>query len=395
MKALRNLVDSIKPTFAKGGKLEKLHWVFDGLETFLFTPGHATERGAHIRDGIDLKRTMSIVITAMLPCLLFGMWNVGHQHFLALGQFMEVGDGLWDKFLFGAIKVLPIVVVSYGVGLGIEFLFTSIKGHPIQEGYLVSGMLIPLVMPVETPLWMVAVGAAFAVVIGKEVFGGTGMNILNVALTARAFLFFAYPTMMSGDKVWVNTSVEAGEKVVDGFSGATSLGHAASGNIAKVTSMMDSFWGIEAGSIGETSTFACLIGALVLIVTGIGSWRIMLATVLGGAAMAGIFNWVGPQVDNAYMQIPIMHQLVLGGFMFGMVFMTTDPVTATQTNTGKWIYGFFIGLLAILIRVVNPAYPEGMMLAILFMNVMAPLIDHYVVQANVKRRLKRATLQTA
>lgn len=395
MKALRNLVDSIKPTFAKGGKLEKLHWVFDGLETFLFTPGHATERGAHIRDGIDLKRTMSIVITAMLPCLLFGMWNVGHQHFLALGQFMELGDGFWDKFLFGAIKVLPIVVVSYGVGLGIEFLFTSIKGHPIQEGYLVSGMLIPLVMPVETPLWMVAVGAAFAVVIGKEVFGGTGMNILNVALTARAFLFFAYPTMMSGDKVWVNTSVEQGQQVVDGFSGATSLGHAASGNIAKVTSMMDSFWGIEAGSIGETSTFACLIGALVLIVTGIGSWRIMLATVLGGAAMAGIFNWVGPQVDNAYMQIPILHQLVLGGFMFGMVFMTTDPVTATQTNTGKWIYGFFIGLLAILIRVVNPAYPEGMMLAILFMNVMAPLIDHYVVQANVKRRLKRATLQTA
>ncbi|HRD53929.1 MAG TPA: NADH:ubiquinone reductase (Na(+)-transporting) subunit B [Flavobacteriales bacterium] len=385
----------MKPTFAKGGKLEKLHWVFDGLETFLFTPGHATERGAHIRDGIDLKRTMSIVITAMVPCLLFGMWNVGHQHFLALGQFMEAGDGFWDKFLFGAIKVLPIVVVSYGVGLGIEFLFTSIKGHPIQEGYLVSGMLIPLVMPVETPLWMVAVGAAFAVVIGKEVFGGTGMNFLNVALTARAFLFFAYPTMMSGDKVWVNTSVQAGENVVDGFSGATSLGHAASGNISKVTSMMDSFWGIEAGSIGETSAFACLIGAAILIITGIGSWRIMLATVLGGATMAGIFNWVGPQVGNAYMQIPILHQLMLGSFMFGMVFMATDPVTATQTNTGKWIYGFFIGVLALLIRVINPAYPEGMMLAILFMNVMAPLIDHYVVQANVKRRLKRATLQTA
>lgn len=395
MKALRNLVDSMKPAFSKGGKLEKLHWVFDGLETFLFTPGHATERGAHIRDGIDLKRTMSIVITAMLPCLLFGMWNVGHQHYLALGQFTGLGDGFWDKFLFGAIKVLPIVVVSYGVGLGIEFLFTSIKGHPIQEGYLVTGMLIPLVMPVDTPLWMVAVGAAFAVVIGKEVFGGTGMNVLNVALTARAFLFFAYPTMMSGEKVWVNTSLEPGQAVVDGFSGATSLGYAASGNMAAVTPMMQSFWGFEAGSIGETSAFACLIGAAILIITGIGSWRIMLSVFLGGAAMAGLFNWVGPQVGNAYMQIPVLHQLMLGSFMFGLVFMATDPVTAAQTNTGKWIYGFLIGAIAILIRVVNPAYPEGMMLSILFMNVMAPLIDHYVVQANVKRRLKRAALQTA
>lgn len=395
MKALRNLVEGLKPTFSKGGKLEKLHWVFDGLETFLFTPGHPTEKGAHIRDGIDLKRTMSIVITAMLPCLLFGMWNVGHQHYLALGQFTALSDGFWDKFLFGAVKVLPIVVVSYGVGLGIEFLFTSIKGHPIQEGYLVTGMLIPLVMPVDTPLWMVAVGAAFAVVIGKEVFGGTGMNVLNVALTARAFLFFAYPTMMSGDKVWVNTSLEPGQAVVDGFSGATSLGHAAAGNMASVTPLMDSFWGFEAGSIGETSAFACLIGAAILIITGIGSWRIMLSVFLGGAAMAGLFNWVGPQVGNAYMQIPVLHQLMLGSFMFGLVFMATDPVTAAQTNTGKWIYGFLIGAIAILIRVVNPAYPEGMMLSILFMNVMAPLIDHYVVQANVKRRLKRAALQTA
>ncbi len=396
MKALRNLVDGMKPAFSKGGKLEKLHWVFDGLETFLFTPGHATEKGAHIRDGIDLKRTMSIVITAMLPCLLFGMWNVGHQHFLALGEFTQAGEGFWDKFLFGAIKVLPIVVVSYGVGLGIEFLFTSIKGHPIQEGYLVSGMLIPLVMPVDTPLWMVAVGAAFAVVIGKEVFGGTGMNILNVALTARAFLFFAYPTMMSGDKVWVNTALEPGQAVVDGFSGATSLGHAASGNMAGVVPMLDSFWGFEAGSIGETSAFACLIGAAILLLTGIGSWRIMLSVFLGGAAMSSLFNLVGPSLGNAYMQIPVLHQLMLGSFMFGLVFMATDPVTSAQTNTGKWIYGFLIGAMAILIRVVNPAYPEGMMLAILFMNVMAPLIDHYVVQANVKRRLKRAAaLQTA
>jgi Na+-transporting NADH:ubiquinone oxidoreductase subunit B len=395
VKALRSLVDGIKPTFAKGGKLEKLHWVFDGLESFLFTPGHATEKGAHIRDSIDLKRTMSIVITALIPCLLFGMWNVGHQHYLALGEFVGAGDGFWDKFLFGAIKVLPIVVVSYGVGLGIEFLFCSFKGHPIQEGYLVSGMLIPLVMPVDTPLWMVAIGAAFAVVIGKEVFGGTGMNIVNVALTARAFLFFAYPTMMSGDKVWVNTSVEAGQQVVDGFSGATSLGLAATGHADKVVSLMDSFWGIEAGSIGETSAFACLIGALVLLVTGIGSWRIMLSVFLGGLAMSAIFNAVGPGLNNDYMQIPMLHQLMLGGFFFGLVFMATDPVTAAQTDTGKWIYGFLIGFMAILVRVVNPAYPEGMMLAILFMNVMAPLIDHYVVQANIKRRAKRMSLQTA
>lgn len=398
MKALRNLVDSVKPNFAKGGKLEKFHWVFDGLETFLFTPGHATTSGAHIRDGIDLKRTMSIVITAMIPCLLFGMWNVGHHHYMAIGEFMAVGEGFWDKFLFGAIKVLPIVVVSYGVGLGIEFLFSSINGHPIQEGFLVSGMLIPLIMPVDVPLWMVAVGTAFSVVIGKEVFGGTGMNIVNVALTARAFLFFAYPTWMSGDKVWVSTD---GQAVVDGFSGATSLGHAAAGNSAGVVSIMDSFLGIEAGSIGETSVLACLIGAAILLITGIGSWRIMLSVFLGGLAMSGIFNFVSPSLPDTstvkyFMSIPMMHQLMLGSFFFGLVFMATDPVTATQTNTGKWIYGFCIGLLAILIRVVNPAYPEGMMLAILFMNVMAPMIDHYVVQANINRRLKRAAvLQTA
>ncbi|MCW5900802.1 MAG: NADH:ubiquinone reductase (Na(+)-transporting) subunit B [Flavobacteriales bacterium] len=394
MKAIRSLVDSVKPTFAKGGKLEKFHWVFDGIETFLFTPGHATGKGAHIRDGIDLKRTMSIVITAMLPCLLFGMWNVGHWHFTALGEFTALNEGFWDKFLYGAIKVLPIVVVSYAVGLGIEFTFCSIKGHPIHEGYLVSGMLIPLVMPVDVPLWMVAVGSAFAVIIGKEVFGGTGMNILNVALTARAFLFFAYPTWMSGDKVWV-AGMTGDLPVVDGFSGATSMGHAAAGNMSGVVSIMDSFWGFEAGSIGETSAFACLIGAAILLLTGIGSGRIMLGVFLGGAAMAGIFNLVGPSMGNSYMQIPVLHQLMLGSFMFGLVFMATDPVTATQTATGKWIYGFFIGLLAILIRVVNPAYPEGMMLAILFMNVMAPLIDHYVVRANIKRRLKRAELRTA
>ena len=392
MKALKKALDNLRPTFSKGGKLEKLHWVWDANETFLFTPGHATQRGAHIRDGIDLKRTMFMVILAMVPCLLFGMWNVGHQHFLALGEFTALGEGFWQKFGFGALKVLPIVVVSYAVGLGIEFVFCSINKHPIQEGFLVSGMLIPLVMPVDVPLWMVAVGTAFAVVIGKEVFGGTGMNVLNVALTARAFLFFAYPTMMSGDKVWVNTSTADGQAVVDGFSGATSLGLAATGNAGQVTSLMDSFWGFEAGSIGETSAFACLLGAALLLFTGIGSWRIMFSVFLGGLTMAGIFNLVGPGLGNEYMQIPVLHQLMLGSFMFGLVFMATDPVTAAQTDTGKWIYGFFIGLLAILIRVVNPAYPEGMMLAILFMNVMAPLIDHYVVQANIKRRMKRAAL---
>ena len=392
MNVLRNLVEKMKPAFSKGGKLEKLQYVFDGLETFLFTPGHATRKGAHIRDGMDLKRTMSIVIMALVPCLLFGMWNAGHQHYLALGYLQEVDAGFWHKLLFGAVKVLPIVVVSYGVGLGVEFIFTTIKGHPIQEGFLVSGMLIPLIMPIDVPLWMVAVGTAFAVVIGKEVFGGTGMNVVNVALTARAFLFFAYPTMMSGDKVWVSTATDLNLPLVDGFSGATSLGLAATGHVDKIVGFADSFWGFEAGSIGETSAFACLIGAAILLITGIGSWRIMLSTLLGGATMAWIFNMAGA---NDYMMIPVAHQLVLGGFMFGLVFMATDPVTAAQTPTGKWVYGFLIGLLAILIRVVNPAYPEGMMLAILFMNVMAPMIDHYVVQANIKRRIKRAALQTA
>lgn len=385
MNALKKMIHNLRPNFQEGGKLEKLHWVYDGFETFLFTPDHATQRGAHVRDAIDLKRTMFMVILALVPCMLFGMWNVGHQHYLMLGEFTEPMDGLWEKFWFGLVAVLPVIVVSYGVGLGIEFIFCTINKHSIQEGFLVSGLLIPLCMPIGTPLWMVAVGTAFAVIIGKEVFGGTGMNILNVALTCRAFLFFAYPTMMSGDKVWV--ADQGTMAAVDGFSGATSLGLAAGGNVAGVTSMIDSFWGIEIGSIGETSAFACLLGAALLLITGIGSWRIMLSVLIGGATMAGIFNIFGG--DNAYMNLDILHQLMLGGFMFGMVFMATDPVTASQTNKGKWIYGFFIGLFAIMIRVFNPAYPEGMMLAILFMNVMAPMIDHYVLQANIKKRMKR------
>lgn len=386
MNGLKKMIHNLRPKFEEGGKLEKLYWVYEGMETFLFTPDHATKNGAHIRDAIDLKRTMFMVILALVPCMLFGMWNVGHQHYLMTGEFPGLQEGLWDKFLFGLWAVLPIIVVSYGVGLGIEFVFCTINKHSIQEGFLVSGLLIPLIMPIGTPLWMVAVGTAFAVIIGKEVFGGTGMNILNVALTCRAFLFFAYPTMMSGDKVWVAEQGVAG--AVDGFSGATSLGHAASGNLSAVTSMMDSFWGLEVGSIGETSAFACLLGAALLLITGIGSWRVMLSVVIGGATMAAIFNFFGAE-SNGYMQLGVLHQLMLGGFMFGMVFMATDPVTAAQTNRGKWIYGFFIGLFAIMIRVFNPAYPEGMMLAILFMNVMAPLIDHYVLQSNIKKRLKR------
>lgn len=410
MKALRNILDSVKPHFSKGGKFEKYWPLLDGFETFLFVPGHATHKGSHIRDGIDLKRTMVMVILALIPCLLFGMWNAGHQHFLALGELTGAGEGFMDKLLFGLIKVLPIVIVSYSVGLGIEFAFCIIKGHSIQEGFLVSGMLIPLCLPVEVPLWMVAVATAFAVVIGKEVFGGTGMNILNPALTARAFLFFAYPTEMSGNKVWVDTTVEAGQKVVDGFTGATALGDLAtltklSANapeVAQVTSMfadggtysfMNSFLGLIPGSIGETSALACLIGAALLIITGIGSWRIMASMFVGGLTMAFIFNLWGA---NPYMTaIGPLHQLMIGGFMFGMVFMATDPVSAAQTNTGKYIYGFLAGFLGIMIRIFNPAYPEGIMMAILLMNVFAPLIDHYVVQSNIKRRMKRVMVSPA
>ena len=380
MKLFKNILDSLKPPFEKGGKFEKLWPLFDGFETFLFVPGHSTKKGSHIRDGIDLKRTMITVVLALVPCLLFGMWNVGFQHYSAVGEDAQ----FFDMFLYGALKVLPLVLVSYGVGLGIEFIFCIKNGHAIQEGFLVSGMLIPLIMPVEVPLWMVAVATAFAVVFGKEVFGGTGMNILNPALTARAFLFFAYPTKMSGDKVWVAID---GMKTVDGYSGATALGNAVTEGVKGIPSLMDSMIGWIPGSIGETSVIAIVIGAGILIYSGIGSWRIMLSMLIGGYVMGMIFNLLG--VNNAYMQIPAVHQLMLGGFFFGMVFMATDPVSASQTATGKWIYGFFCGVLGILIRVVNPAYPEGIMMAILFMNVMAPLIDHYVVEGNIKKRLKR------
>ena len=384
MKPLRNLLDKIKPTFEKGGKLEKFYPAFNAFETFLFVPGHTTpSAGTHIRDAIDLKRTMILVVISLIPCLLFGMWNVGFQHHLAVGN---TEASFSDHFIFGAKKVLPIVIISYATGLTVEFIFAIIRKHTVNEGFLVSGMLIPLVMPVDVPLWMVSISTIFAVVIGKEVFGGTGMNILNPALTARAFLFFAYPTKMSGNEVWINKDLEKGEKLVDGFSGATPLGDAASGFADQIPGMWQSFIGTIPGSIGETSTLACLIGAAILLYTGIGSWRIMLSVFIGGYIMAAIFNIFG---TTTLMQVSPVHHLLLGGFAFGAIFMATDPVTATQTNKGKYIYGFLIGVFAILIRVFNPAYPEGMMLSILFMNVMAPLIDHYVVHANINRRLKR------
>lgn len=388
MKPLRKFLENIKPHFEKGGKLEKFYAVYDGFETFLFVPGHVTHKGAHIRDAIDLKRTMGTVVLAMIPCLLFGMWNVGYQHFLALGQTPE----LMEAFMFGLWKVLPLLIVSYGVGLGIEFAAAGIRNHSINEGFLVSGMLIPLILPVDVPLWMVAIGTAFAVIIGKEVFGGTGMNILNVALTARAFLFFAYPAHMSGSDVWINTSTKDGEQIVNGFSGATPLGNAAEGLADKIPSMWDSFIGTIPGSVGETSVLATLIGALILIATGIGSWKIIVSFFLGGYAMGLIFNAFSV---NTLMEIPALHHLLLGGFAFGAVYMATDPVTASQTSTGKYIYGFLAGFFAIMIRVFNPAFPEGVMMAILFMNVMAPLIDHYVVRSNVKRRLKRVSVKAA
>ncbi len=380
MKFLRNKIDQFKPHFEKGGKLEKFHPAFEGFETLLYVPEAVTQKGAHIRDAVDLKRTMITVVLAMIPALLFGMYNVGFQHFTQLGTMGE--QAFMDVFLFGLLKVLPLIIVSYGVGLTIEFAFAIQRGHSINEGYLVSGMLIPLIVPVDVPLWMLAVAVAFAVIIGKEVFGGTGMNIVNPALTARAFLFFAYPTKMSGDKIWV-----AGGETVDAISGETILGVLAN-NGSHDYSITDMFLGFIPGSVGETSVIAILIGAALLLYTGIGSWKIMLSAVLGGTLMISLFNAVG-NPESVLQMTDVLPHLLIGGFIFGVVFMATDPVTASQTETGKWIYGFLVGLLAMLIRVVNPAYPEGMMMAILFMNIMAPLIDHYVIGANIKRRLKR------
>jgi len=388
MSSLRRFVDKIKPPFEKGGKLHIFLAGFEAVETFLFVPDKTTKGPVHVRDANDMKRSLIIVIIAMVPALLFGMWNTGFHHFQALGQEAALGQMLW----FGFLKVLPIIIVSYVVGLGIEIAFAQMRNEEVAEGYFVSGMLIPLVMPADVPLWMVAVATVFAVVIGKEVFGGTGMNILNPALVARAFLFFAYPSHMSGDKVWI-AGLTDGTGIVDGYSGSTILGQAAANTSNFVNGLgesyttWDMFLGTIPGSIGETSTLAILIGALILILTGVGSWKIIVSVFAGGTAMGLLLNAFAV---NEFMALPFWEHLLLGGFAFGAVYMATDPVSATQTERGKWIYGFLIGFLAILIRVLNPAYPEGVMMAILLMNVFAPLIDHYIVEANIKKRLKRA-----
>lgn len=386
MKALRRYIDKIKPNYEKGGKREKWLSVFESFETFLFVPGTTTKKGAHIRDAVDLKRTMTVVVLALVPALLFGMWNTGFWHFESLG---EDTTSLWGNFWYGFLKILPLIVISYAVGLGTEFVFVYIRGHEINEGFLVSGLLIPMIVPVDVPLWQLTVATIFAVVIGKEAFGGTGMNILNPALLARAFLFFAYPSKMSGDTIWI-AGLTKGEGVVDGFSGATGLAEAAAGHMDKIPSASNMFFGFMPGSVGETSTLAILIGAAFLLITGIGSLRIMASVFIGGLGMGLLFNAIG---INQYMEMPFYYHILLGGFAFGAVFMATDPVTASQTKNGKIIYGLLIGILAVLIRVLNPAYPEGMMLAILLMNVFAPLIDHYVVQNNIKKRLKRVKVK--
>lgn len=396
MKFLRDLLDKQKPLFQKGGKFEKFYYIFEAQETFLFIPDEVTRnRGVQIRDAINLKRLMLTVIISMIPCLLFGIYNVGHQHFLATG----VEASLWAKTLVGLKVVIPIIIVSYVAGGLVEVVFAIIRRHPINEGYFVTGMLIPLVMPPTIPLWQVALAAIFAVVIAKEAFGGTGMNILNVALTARAFLYFAYPSDISGE-VWTYFN---GKEAVEGFSGATPLAIAQStvdsgenvvqafGNAwyTDLYSFSNMFFGFMPGSIGETSTLMALVGALILIGTGVGSWKIIVSVFTGAYAMALLVNLIGV---NPYLDMPAHYHLVIGGLAFGAVYMATDPVTASQTEKGKWIYGLLIGALTIVIRVFNPAYPEGIMLAILLMNVFAPLIDHYIVEANKKRRLRRAAI---
>jgi Na+-transporting NADH:ubiquinone oxidoreductase subunit B len=393
---LHNLKEKYKGT--------KMAPAFNAIHTFLYLPNEVTHGGTHIKAADDLKRTMNTVIMALIPILIFGMFNAGYQHYAAIDNSLRL-DPLanfftWNNLWIGIIKVLPLVVVSYAVGLLVEFIFAVIKGHEVEEGYLVTGMLVPLIVPVDTPLWMLSVAVVFGVVIGKEVFGGTGMNILNPALTIRAFLFFAYPTWMSGDKVWVYDAVNRAG-TADAISGETILGSYAQ-NQEVVYSTWDKFMGFIPGSVGETSTLLILLGAAFLIFTKIGSWRIIVSTFIGAAAMGLIFNGVVnaeiiTESSKFYglMRAPFWEHLIIGGLAFGAVYMATDPVTASQTNRGKWIYGFLIGFISIMIRVFNPAYPEGVFLAILLMNVFAPTIDHYVVQGNVKRRLKRAKVKTA
>ena len=397
MNALRKQIDKIKPAFSKGGRFSALESVFDGFETFLFVPNTTSKRrGAHVHDAIDSKRTMSVVIFALLPALLFGMYNVGLQHNIAVEN---MGASFWSTFFYGFLSVLPQIIVSYAVGLGIEFIIAQMKHEEIQEGFLVTGILIPMIIPVETPLWMIAVATAFAVVFAKEVFGGTGYNVFNVALITRAFLFFSYPAAMSGDSVWVRLGSTFGlggaEKAVDGFSGATPLGQiaAAKGMLPDIHNTLggpltdwNAFLGFLPGSVGEVSTLAILIGACILIYTGIASYKIMVSGVVGVVVMAAVFNAIGA---TPAMQVSALHHLIYGGFAFGIVFMATDPVTAARTEAGKWVYGFLIGVMVVFIRVLNAGYAEGMMLAILLMNTFAPLIDYIVVERNTQKRLKR------
>ncbi len=365
---LRSYIDKIKPNFEQGGKFAKFHSTFEAFETFLYTPNRVTSNGAHIRHYADMKRNMIYVLIALIPCFLFGTWNIGYQHYLSLGESVT----FWQIIGYGLLKIIPIYLVSYIVGLAIEFTFAEIRHEEVNEGYFVTGFLIPLIMPADVPLWMLALAVAFAVIVGKEVFGGSGMNVVNPALLARAFLFFSYPSKMTGDSVWIAEKADA-------YSGATPLGIIFNGgSVSELPSLMDMFVGTIPGSIGETSKIAILIGALFLIVNGIVSLRIIISTFIGAIAMSLLIS-----------DVPFYYHLMMGGFMFGTFFMATDPVTAAQTNIGKWIYGFLVGAIAILIRVANPGYPEGMMLAILLLNVFAPLIDWCVVACNIRRRKKR------
>ena len=385
MNGLRKLVDKVKPTFEKGGKLGFLHSTFDAFETFLFVPNTVTTKGAHIRDCVDLKRVMIMVVISLVPAMLFGIWNTGYQHSLAYG----LDWGFWPIVGYGLVKVIPLYLVSYIVGLAIEFTSAQLRGHEVNEGYLVSGMLIPLIVPVDVPLWMLAIAVAFAVIFGKECFGGTGMNIWDPALLTRAFLFFSYPSKMSGDTVWVG-GLGAGENawcggpVADAFSGATPLANPTMAGLADHGySLLNMFLGTVPGSVGETSVIAILLGAIILLGTGVASWKIMLSSVIGGLAV-GYLGYACGATD-----LPGYYQLVMGGFLFGTVFMATDPVTSAQTECGKWIYGFLVGALAVTVRIWNPGYAEGMMLAILLMNTFAPLIDHCVISCSISRRAKK------
>lgn len=387
MNSLRNYLNKIKPKFEKGGKFQAFHSFYEGMETFLFVPNSTSKTGVNIHDSIDSKRIMSFVVIALIPALLFGMYNVGYQHFKLNGILENANFA--ELFGYGFLAVLPKIIVSYVVGLGIEFIVAQWKGEEIQEGFLVTGLIIPLIIPIGCPLWMLAIATAFAVIFAKEIFGGTGMNFLNVAIVARAFLFFSYPTKMSGDAVWVssNSILGLGKDMADGITCATPLGQAAT-NVNINTSLWDQFIGLIPGSIGETSVIAIAIGAVILLWTGIASWKTMISVFVGGALTAFLFNKIGdPQ--NAVAMMPWYQHLILGGFCFGAVFMATDPVTSARTETGKYIYGFLIGVVAIMVRVMNPGYPEGMMLAILLMNAFAPLIDYCVVQNNISKRLKR------